>query len=257
MRMVLGVSAHKTSIRHPYDDPTPPTYFVDYLNLASTQNAIGVNLNYTESNTDVYYAFQKTGDFVYPNFLTDLETILNNSVRVALIYGDADYICNWFGGQAVSLQISYTHSTEFRAADYTPFVVDGTEYGEVRQYGNFSFLRMYESGHEVPFYQPVGALAAFSRVLGDVDLATGKVPVTGSYETNGTANATHTEPYVAIPTATGNSSAAFSFTAAITNPITSVPPEGGQVVETATASVSATEVPLRGRYVRKKLDLKE
>ena len=255
--MVLGVSAYKISIRHPYDDPTPPTYFVDYLNLASTQAALGVNLNYTDSNNDVYYAFQKTGDFVYPNFLTDLETILNNSVRVALIYGDADYICNWFGGQAVSLQVDYIHSAEFRAAGYAPFVVDGTEFGEVRQYGNFSFLRMYEAGHEVPFYQPVGALAAFSRVLGDVDLATGEVAVTGTYATNGTANATATEAYVAIPTVTGNSTAEFSFTAAITVPITSVPPEEGQVVETATVSVSTTEVPLHGRYVRKKLDLKE
>ena len=254
---MLGVSAYRISIRHPYDDPTPPTYFVDYLNLASTQAALGVNLNYTESNTDVYYAFQKTGDFVYPNFLTDLETILNNSVRVALIYGDADYICNWFGGQAVSLEIDYIHSAEFRAAGYTPFVVDGTEFGEVRQYGNFSFLRMYESGHEVPFYQPVGSLAAFSRVLGNVDLATGEVAVTGDYATNGTANATATEAYVAIPTVTGNSTAEFSFTAAITVPITSVPPEEGQVVETATASVSTTEVPwVHGRYVKKKLDLK-
>ena len=258
MQMALGVSAYKISIRHPYDDPTPPTYFVDYLNLASTQAALGVNLNYTDSNTDVYYAFQKTGDFVYPNFLTDLETILNNSVRVALIYGDADYICNWFGGQAVSLQVDYIHSAEFRAAGYTPFVVDGTEFGEVRQYGNFSFLRMYESGHEVPFYQPVGALAAFSRVLGDVDIATGDVAVTGTYETNGTANATHTEPYVAVPTVTGNSTLEVSFTAAITNPITSVPPEGGQVVETATASVSTTEVPVwvHGKYVRREVDLK-
>ena len=32
-------------------------------------------------------------------------------------------------------------------------LVDGTEYGEVRQYGNFSFARIYESGHEVPYYQ--------------------------------------------------------------------------------------------------------
>jgi carboxypeptidase C (cathepsin A) len=32
-------------------------------------------------------------------------------------------------------------------------VVQGTEYGEVRQYGNFSFARVYESGHEVPYYQ--------------------------------------------------------------------------------------------------------
>ena len=51
---------------------------------------------------------------------------------------------------------------QFNAAGYTPFVVDGTEYGEVRQYGNFSFLRMYESGHEVPFYQPAVRIATFS-----------------------------------------------------------------------------------------------
>ena len=186
----LDCSLTVCSIRHPYEDPTPPTYFTDYLNLASTQDALGVNLNYTESNDDVYYAFQQTGDFVYPNFLTDLEMILNNSVRVAMYHGDADYICNWFGGQAVSLQIDYIHSAEFRAAGYAPFVVDGIEYGEVRQYGNYSFTRIYEAGHEVPFYQPIAALAMFSRVLGNVDLATGEKVVKGSYETNGTVNAT-------------------------------------------------------------------
>lgn len=84
-------------IRHPADDPTPPSYYVDYLNLDSTRNALGVNLNYSQSNDEVYYAFQQTGDFVYPNFIEDLEMLLNNSVRVSLIYGDADYICNWYG----------------------------------------------------------------------------------------------------------------------------------------------------------------
>jgi len=64
--------------------------------LASTQNALGVNLNYTEdANDEVYYAFQQTGDFVFPNFLEDLEMLLDKQVRVALFYGDADYICNW------------------------------------------------------------------------------------------------------------------------------------------------------------------
>lgn len=49
-----------------------------------------------------------------------------------------------FGGEAVSLGINYTHKEEFAASGYTPFLVDDTEYGEVRQYGNFSFLRVYE-----------------------------------------------------------------------------------------------------------------
>jgi hypothetical protein len=52
-----------------------------------------------------------------------------------------DFVGNWFGGQAVSLQVNYTHAEQFAAAGYEPFVVDGTEYGEVRQYGNCKFLR--------------------------------------------------------------------------------------------------------------------
>ena len=75
-------------IRHPYADPTPPEYFVDYLNTAQVQNALGVNLNYTESNNDVYYAFQSTGDFIYNNFFSDLEDILASGVRVSLY-------CKW------------------------------------------------------------------------------------------------------------------------------------------------------------------
>lgn len=186
-------------IRHPFDDPTPPAYFVDFLNMASTQDALGVNLNYTESNDEIYFAFQQTGDFVYPNFIQDIEMLLDNGVRVALFYGDADYICNWFGGQAVSLAINYTNSVEFAAAGYTPYTVSGTEYGEVRQYGNFSFLRIYEAGHEVPYYQPEASLEMFRRVLLGLDVATGNLRFGGNYSTNGLPNATHTESFVPLP----------------------------------------------------------
>ncbi|TGO90353.1 hypothetical protein BPOR_0068g00200 [Botrytis porri] len=181
-------------IRHPYDDPTPPTYFLDYLNLASTQNALGVNLNYSEDvNEEVYYAFQQTGDFVYPTFLEDIEYLLAN---------------DWFGGEAISLAAKYTHSAEFAAAGYAPFIVDGTEYGEVRQYGNFSFLRIYEAGHEVPYYQPVASLEFFRRTLLDLDIAEGKARVASNYSSPGTASATHTEAFVALPSSTSGSSTA-------------------------------------------------
>ena len=212
-----------------------------------------MNLNYTESNADVYYAFQKTGDFVYPNWLTDLEFLLNSSVRVALYHGDADYICNWFGGQAVSLQVGYTHSAEFRAAGYAPFVVDGTEYGQVRQYGNFSFMTIYEAGHEVPFYQPLASLELFRRVLGNLDIATGGVPLTGTYETKGNANETHTEPYVPIPSETGSAFAA-TYTAAITNPITEVPAESLAPVSSASSAASASTTEAHG-FVRREIML--
>jgi len=139
---------------------------------------------------------------VYPNFLADLENLLAAGVRVALFYGDADYICNWFGGEAVSLAANYTHADAFRAAGYAPFVVDGEEFGEVRQAGNFSFMRVYEAGHEVPYYQPKASLEFFRRTLKGKDLATGKIDITGDYVSNGEAHATHTESFVPLPTST-------------------------------------------------------
>ncbi|RDL37824.1 Carboxypeptidase [Venustampulla echinocandica] len=189
-------------IRHPRNDPTPPDYFVDYLNLASTQNALGVNLNYTSmSNNEVGFNFQNTGDFVFRTFITDLEELLDNDVRVALFAGDADFICNWFGVEAVSLEMNYTNSAEFRAASYVPFMVDGTEYGKVRQYGNFSFLVVYEAGHEVPYYQPKASLEFFKRVLGKKAVADGVTDVTATYGTKG--NQTGSGP---SPTPTDGSS---------------------------------------------------
>lgn len=193
-------------IRHPSNDPTPPSYYLDYLAKDSVLNAIGVDLNYTESNDEVYFAFQQTGDFVWPNFLEDLEDILSRPVRVALIYGDADYICNWFGGQAISLATKYKHSKEFQAAGYAPFLVYGVEYGETREYGNFSFTRVYESGHEVPFYQPIAALQLFNRTLNGWELPTGEKKLTPGFGSSGPASATHTESSVALPSSTGSSS---------------------------------------------------
>jgi hypothetical protein len=118
----------------------------------------------------------------------------------------ADYNIG-FGGQAISLSINYTHTEEFAAAGYEPFVVDGVEYGEVRQFGNFSFTRIYESGHEIPYYQPIAALEFFRREVLHLDIATGLVPVTANYSSTGTANATHTESFVPLPTATSSGSA--------------------------------------------------
>ena len=189
---------------------TPPGYFIDYLNTAYVQNALGVNLNYTDSNSDIYWAFQSTGDFIYTNFLSDLEMILDRGVRVSLYYGDADYICNWFGGQAISLALNYTYSAEFAAAGYQPLVYGGVEYGEVRQFGNFSFTRVYESGHEVPFYQPEGSFAVFNRSISLVNVADGTEVITANLTSSGPPNATHTESFVSLPPTNSASLAAWS-----------------------------------------------
>ena len=46
-------------------------------------------------------------------------------------------------------------------------------HGQAKQAGAFTFLRIYESGHEIPAYQPETAYRIFNRALQNLDIATG------------------------------------------------------------------------------------
>lgn len=45
--------------------------------------------------------------------------------------------------------------------------------GLVRQYGNLSFARVFQAGHEIPSYQPETAYRIFMRALFNKDISTG------------------------------------------------------------------------------------
>lgn len=70
---------------------------------------------------------------------------------------------------------------------------DGIVHGQVKQAGRFSHVRVYEAGHEVPFYQPVISLAIFERAIDGKDIATGKKTVRSGYKTGGPAESTYKE----------------------------------------------------------------
>lgn len=70
---------------------------------------------------------------------------------------------------------------------------DAIVHGQVKQSGLFSFLRIYESGHEVPFYQPLASLEIFERALKQVDIATGRKKINKGYKTVGTPTSTYRE----------------------------------------------------------------
>jgi carboxypeptidase C (cathepsin A) len=61
--------------------------------------------------------------------------------------------CNWFGNYDIANTIQYSGSTQFQAAALAPYTVDGTEMGQFKSVGDFSFLRVYKAGHEVPYYR--------------------------------------------------------------------------------------------------------
>lgn len=166
-------------IAHPDKDPFPPEYFLGYLNQNWVQGALGVPINFTESVDSVYAGFTKTGDYARSDvrgYLEDISYILDSGIKVALVYGDRDYACNWIGGEKVSLEVDYSDSSNFRDAGYADIQTNSSYVGgQVRQYGNFSFSRVYQAGHEVPAYQPDTAYEIFRRSLFNFDIATGDV----------------------------------------------------------------------------------
>ncbi len=195
------IGPYMNSGRDPYDitqktpDPFPPSAYLEYLNNADVQAAIGVAINYTESNTAVQDAFVQTGDYERTNPISQIVYLLSLGVRVALIYGDRDYLCNWMGGQAVSFAIAARSPgyEAFGSAGYAEIVVNNSYVGgAVRQFGNLSFSRIYDAGHLIPAYQPETAFTVFTRIIMGSDISLGKPADLSTYTSNGTANATET-----------------------------------------------------------------
>lgn len=173
----------------------PPRTYLEYLNLADVQSAIGAAVNYTETNAAVANAFLQTGDYERGNQITQMAYLLSLGVRVALIYGDRDFICNWAGGEAVSYSIAAQAPkySPFYSAGYADIVVNNSYIGGVvRQYGNLSFSRIYNAGHLVPAYQPETAFTVFTRIIMGSDISLGGPVDLSSFSSNGTANATFT-----------------------------------------------------------------
>ena len=179
-------------IAHQKKDPFPPAYWQGYLNTELVIEAVGSPINYSFSSEVVSNAFQATGDKPRDGHLSNIAYVLDSGIKVALIYGDRDYACNWIGGELSSLAVPYSSAEEFAAAGYQSIVVNNTYVGgQVRQYGNYSFSRVYQAGHMVPAYQPETAYKIFMRAMFNKDVATGTIPLTDEYVTKGPLSSFH------------------------------------------------------------------
>jgi carboxypeptidase C (cathepsin A) len=189
----------ETFLRDEYDiryltpDPFPYAFYVDYLNTPEVQAAIGAYTNFSEGSSVTSSAFAVTGDDGREIGVTDaVEYLIDEGLDVVIYFGDSDYICNWFGGEAFVQGLSNIPEYTNGSAGFVNITTsDGIVHGEVKSAGKFSFVRIYQSGHEVPFYQPLVSLEMLDRVLNGVDIATGTVPVTIDYVTDGPVLSTY------------------------------------------------------------------
>ncbi|GKZ30320.1 hypothetical protein AbraIFM66950_008742 [Aspergillus brasiliensis] len=184
-------------IAHFTPDAALIPYFFGFLNRPWVQKALGVPVNYTMSSEAVGASFDSTGDYPRDDargMIGDIGYLLDSGVKVAMVYGDRDYACPWRGGEEVSLLVEYEEAEKFRGAGYAE-VQTASSYvgGLVRQYGNFSFTRVFQAGHEVPFYQPETAYEIFNRAQFNWDIATGRVSTVENqdYGTEGPSSTWH------------------------------------------------------------------
>lgn len=96
------------------------------------------------------------GDWMRP-YHTAIPPLLEDGIRVLIYAGDADFICNWMGNKAWTLELPWSGQKGFKAAEDKTWYSDiGKEDGgEVRTYGNFTFLRAYGGGHMVCIFNPL------------------------------------------------------------------------------------------------------
>ena len=177
-------------IRELSPDPFPYVFFVEYLNKPHVQAAIGAYTNFSYATTNlgagtVATAFTTTGDDARKySIISDFRKLLEQGVAILQYAGDADYNCNWLGGEAVAAEINapgFVNGAGYQDLQ-TP---DRVTHGVVKQAGNFSFVRVYDSGHSVPFYKPLASLTMFERLIKGRNIATGEQGVTADYRTTG------------------------------------------------------------------------
>jgi len=88
----------------------------------------------------------------YVRFLPE---ILESGTKVLIYAGDADFICNWIGNKAWTMELDWDGKLGYNFAidkewyGYQKDKEPGNSYGQLRSYMNFTFLRLYQAGHMV------------------------------------------------------------------------------------------------------------
>lgn len=146
-------------------------YIQTYLNRDDVKEAVGAEVeDYESCNMQVNQNFLFNGDWMKPYHLA-VPTLLENDVAVLIYAGTADFICNAFGNEAWTLALEWPGKKKFNAAKVNKFKADGQHAGDSRNYGNFTFLTIFDAGHMVPFNQPKASLEFFNRWVLDSDYA--------------------------------------------------------------------------------------
>lgn len=89
-----GFIVYDKANKSPYDIRFSPRFgpggaIQEYLNDANVMQAIGAQVNFTQTSMAVFQAFSESGDAIRGTQLASLAELLTRGIRIAFIYGDA------------------------------------------------------------------------------------------------------------------------------------------------------------------------
>ncbi|KLO19457.1 serine carboxypeptidase [Schizopora paradoxa] len=141
-------------VRAGSNDPYPPD-ITGFLTNKTLMSLIGAEQTWQETSDQVYDNFAKTGDWML-NSAPDLETVINAGIRTVIYDGDADYICNYMGVEAMVNNLQTEFSSTYQQEAFQTYTVEGHSAGMFKNAGTFSYIRVFGAGHEVPAYNFTG-----------------------------------------------------------------------------------------------------
>lgn len=142
-----------------------------YLNQDKVRSAVGAEVtSYDSCNMDINRNFLMNGDWMLP-FHTYITELLEAGVPVLIYAGDADYICNWLGNKAWTERLEWKGQKDYAGLKMSDYTIEGKKYGEFKEAGNFTFLRLFQGGHMIPYDQPLASLSMINRWLAGYSVA--------------------------------------------------------------------------------------
>ena len=149
------------------------TFVHDFMNSPAVQSSLGVlsqNITWHSCNMQVNGMFSADWTRNFQQLIPDL---LKSNIRVLIYSGDMDFICNWLGNKAWTLELPWSGQTSFAATHDKPWYVDEVEAGMFRTVSNakvnmlFNFVQIHGAGHMVPMDQPKRALRMVQHFISD------------------------------------------------------------------------------------------
>merc|ERR1712134_162733 len=138
-----------------------------YLRSKRVKKVLGVKKGWEDCNFAVNGMFHT--DWMQ-NQEPKIPAVLENGIRTMVYAGDVDFICNWMGNKAWTLNMDWHGKKGFNAAKDKAWKMDNhgkknEVVGRECTHGGFTFLQIHKAGHMVPMDQPKVALHMLNSFL--------------------------------------------------------------------------------------------